>query len=93
MKDLETCLDELGDEQYIHSGTLVDLVDQDVFETCVAGMYKSFKLKDDKSINTFARSLMQQLDEKMNERAEAMSINSRSLFDEPVTEFDVRKYA
>jgi hypothetical protein len=81
MKDLETCLDELGDEQYIHSGTLIDLVDQDVFETCVAGMYKSFKLKDDKSINTFARSLMQQLDEKLNQRAETMSINSHTPFD------------
>jgi hypothetical protein len=93
MKDLETCLDELGDESYVHTQTILELVDADVTETCLSGMYKSFKLKDDKSINTFARSLMQQLDDKMNERAETMSINSRSLFDEPVTEFDVRKYA
>lgn len=93
MKDLETCLDELQDEDYPYTTTRNEFVDADLDESTTKAACNALLLGDNASFNLFARSHFQAVIDAMNQRAETMSTNSRSLFDEPVTEFDVRKYA
>lgn len=69
MKTLADCMDDITDDQYAISETLIEFVDADVTESVLRGIYNSYKLKDYKSVELFAKSLAQSIDDALRNRA------------------------
>lgn len=70
MKTLNDCLDDITDDSYAISQTLIEFVDEDLTESVLRGIYNSYKLKDYKSVEIFAKSLAVAIDEALNARAQ-----------------------
>jgi hypothetical protein len=69
MKTLDDCLDDLLDDEYVVTETLLEFVDADVAESLLRAIYNAYKLGDGQSVGIFAKSLASELDEKLKDRA------------------------
>lgn len=69
MKNLQDCLDDITDDNYAISVTLLEFVDEDLAESLLRSIYNSYKLKDGKSLEIFAKSLAIAIDDALIARA------------------------
>lgn len=92
MRTVEDCLDDLQDDSYAYTTTLIEHVDADVAEGLIKAICQAVQSGNAASLPFFAKSLGQYVNEAMFNRAAEASLKSRTPLDEPVTAYDVRKY-
>lgn len=73
MKTLEECLDDLQDDDFAYTSTLIEFVDEEQAERTLRAMCTA---EGDRDILLFAKSLKQAINDAMRERAEAESKKS-----------------
>jgi hypothetical protein len=73
MRSVEDCLDDLQDDAYPYSETLIEFVDEEQAESTLRAMCIA---EGDRDILLFAKSLRQAINDAMRERAEAESKKS-----------------
>ena len=75
MKTLQDCMDDMLDDTYTVTETVLEFVDADVLEGLLRAMYNSYMLKDTQSIGIFGASLAKEIDEKLRDRAQKVKDN------------------
>lgn len=92
MKDLETCLDDIHDDEYWYLTAFESIKDEDMKNGILRRLYHSAACKDAGLALSNCQSLQIAIDDEVKKEAHRLS-EKPDPFYEPVTEFDVRKYA
>lgn len=70
MKTLEECLDDLQDDEFAYTSTLIEFVDEEQAESTLRAMCTA---EGDRDILLFAKSLKQAINDAMLERADKLA--------------------
>lgn len=73
MRTLEDCLDDLQDDDYAYTTTLIEFVDADVSEGLIKAICQAVQCGNAASLPFFAQSLGQAVNDAMRERAEKLA--------------------
>lgn len=73
MRTVEDCLDDLQDDDYAHTTTLIEFVDADVAEGLIKAICQAVQCGNAASLPFFAQSLGTEINNAMRKRAETMA--------------------
>lgn len=92
MRDIEACLDDIKDEKYAYTETLLEYVDADKVESLLRGMCQAMELKSPEDALVFGMCLANSINSALQERAERWQDKTKSplfeTFNEIMADFD-----
>lgn len=91
MRTVEECLDDLQEDSYAYTTTLIEFMDEDLVEGLLKAICQAVEINNAASLPFFAQSLGQAVNDAMSERAVAMQTKTKNplleAFDEIMSGF------